>query len=65
MTQPHDHWGSVYDMVYEKTFGPLYDEFTRITLDNMLNQHGFEDTGRSFSQFAGTGSTYKLYKRKP
>lgn len=29
---PHDNWAQFYDFVYQQTFGPVYNQFTEITL---------------------------------
>lgn len=34
------------------------------TLDNLLQENGFVDTNKAFTQFSSTGSTYKLYKKQ-
>lgn len=52
MRQPHDNWGKYYDFVYEQTFGNIYSNFTKETL-NAINQILPEGTILDFG--AGTG----------
>ena len=47
---------------YEDEFKIRY--WALSTLNNLLNENGFKDTGKTFSQFNSTGSTYKLYQRQ-
>lgn len=49
---------------YEDEFKIRY--WALSTLDILLNENGFKDTGKTFSQFEfeSSGSTYKLYKRQ-
>jgi 2-polyprenyl-3-methyl-5-hydroxy-6-metoxy-1,4-benzoquinol methylase len=47
---------------YEDEFKIRY--WALSTLNNLLNENGFKDSGQTFSQFNSTGSTYKLYQRQ-
>ena len=47
---------------YEDEFKIRY--WALSTLNNLLNENGFKDSGKTFSQFNSTGSTYKLYQRQ-
>jgi SAM-dependent methyltransferase len=50
------------DCKFEEEFKIRYWELEK--LDELLKSHGFEDMGMLFPQFANTGSTHKVYKRK-
>jgi len=50
------------DCKFEEEFKIRYWELKK--MDELLRGQGFEDTGMLFPQFANTGSTYRLYKRK-
>ncbi len=52
MTQAHDNWGSLYDYVYEKTYGDYYRDLTVETLDQ-INQ--ILSSGTIIDYGAGTG----------
>ena len=52
MTQAHDNWGSLYDHVYEQTYGDFYRDLTVETLDQ-INQ--ILPSGTIIDYGAGTG----------
>jgi hypothetical protein len=52
MTQAHDNWGSLYDYVYEQTYGDFYRDLTVETLDQ-INQ--ILSSGTIIDYGAGTG----------
>jgi SAM-dependent methyltransferase len=52
MTQAHDNWGSLYDYVYEQTYGDFYRFLTVETLDQ-INQ--ILSSGTIIDYGAGTG----------
>ena len=52
MTQAHDNWGSLYDFVYEQTYGDFYMDLTVETLDQ-INQ--ILPSGTIIDYGAGTG----------
>ena len=52
MTQAHDNWGSLYDYVYEQTYGDFYKDLTAETLDQ-INQ--ILPSGTIIDYGAGTG----------
>lgn len=35
MSHPHDSWADVYDLAYERSFGPFYDTLTETTLETI------------------------------
>lgn len=52
MTQAHENWGSLYDYVYEQTYGDFYGDLTVETLDQ-INQ--ILSSGTIIDYGAGTG----------
>jgi len=36
-TIPHESWAEVYDMVYERSFGRLYENLTELTIETITN----------------------------
>ena len=52
MIQAHDNWGSLYDYVYEQTYGDFYRDLTVETVDQ-INQ--ILPSGTIIDYGAGTG----------
>ena len=53
MTEPHESWASIYDLVYEQSFGEFYSALTDVTIDQILKT--VQPPARIVDFGAGTG----------